>query len=598
MHYLSQLRIPVALAGVLFIAGCAGIPADRGFSSSQALIKSHGGPDTGTPVPDAEAKRLTAEWLAAPLTIESAQRVALTRNPRLLQQYARLGIAQAALYDAARLSNPVLSFAWLDSSAGAAQVGAGLAQNFAELLYLSPRKRRASGELARSQQQVAGELLDLAAEVERAYYAYVGASSVAELRAAIATAGEASAQLAQRFFDAGNISRLELNRELAAATETRIASDRAVTQTLAARAELNTLLGLTAEEDRWNAASQLRLPVNTEDELSFLQTMAQGTRLDLLAARRSVVILEDVLGVTRSYRLLGDTRVGARYEHESDHSNLIGPTLAIDLPVFNWGGGKVERARAELDLARAEARRLEIEISNAVHLAQARVAMGRDQVKRYRTELVPQRDEVVVRAMEMQNFMIIGQFELLQAKREAYDAYQGYLQALADYWMARAELARAIGTRLPSSAQIEFGVIEPTSLLTPKEPSASMNGIGNHSAYDLRPSEAKPTPVSPAGHDMKGMKPMDGSDQSMEAMSEPDAEQPADEKAACERLETADMNDPLMQALVQKCRELAQPGRPSSGDHANHTSTSTTPPATGGPPADNGQQPSVGEHKH
>lgn len=592
MQYPLHLKISVALASALMLGGCAGIPADRGFPDSQALIKSHGGPAVEVPLPDVEAQAQTAEWLEAPLTVESAQRVALTRNPRLLQQYARLGIAQAALYDAARLSNPVLSFAWLDSNAGAAQVSVGLAQNFADLLYLSPRKRRASGELARTQQQVAGDLLDLAAEVERAYYAYIGAIAVAELREVIATASTASAQLAQRFFEAGNISRLELNREQAVATEARIAGERAATQALTARAALNALLGLTAAEDRWSVEAQLHLPVNAEDGLSKLQTLAQDARLDLLAARQSVVILEDVLGVTRSYRLIGDTRLGVRYEHEDDHSRLIGPTLAMDLPIFNWGSGKVERARAELDQARAEARRLEIEISNAVRLAHARVTSGRRQVQRYRTQLIPQREEVVMRAMEMQNFMIIGQFELLLAKREEYDAYQGYLETLADYWVARAELAQAVGARLPSSAQIETEVVEPSRLITPTETggghaghdsrgaTGGMSGMDmrggdsvggmNHSADAKRSPDAKSTPPPTSGYDMKDMEHNDRAGSAVHS---------AAKEVACERLESADMTDPLMQALAEKCRKQAQP-------------------ATGAPPADASQLPSGGEHKH
>ena len=375
------------------------------------------------------------------------------------------------------------------------------------------------------------------------------------------------------------------------ATEARMAAERAATQALAARAALNTLLGLTTEEDRWSVDAQLRLPVSMEDELADLQALAQDARLDLIAARQSVVILEDVLGVTRSYRLIGDTRLGVRYEHEDDHSLRIGPTLAMDLPIFNWGGGKVERARAELDQARAEVRRIEIEISNAVRLAHARVTSGRGQVERYRTQLIPQREEVVLRAIEMQNFMIIGQFELLLAKREEYDAYQGYLDTLADYWVARAELTQAVGARLPSSVRIDTEVVEPKRLITPKETGSGhaghdsrgatggmsgmdMSGGGStrgmdHSADESRSPNAKPTPAPPAEHDMRGM----------ETMPQSDAVQPTDEQVACERIESADMNDPLMQAIAQKCREQAQP-------------------ATRAAPADASQQPFGGEHKH
>ncbi len=558
-----SLKISAVLAAALLVASCAGIPADRGFADSQALVMARRGLEVAVPLPDNEAHDQTAEWLAAPLTVESAQRIALTRNPQLLAQYARLGLAQAEVYDAARISNPLFSLAWLDGSAGGTQIGLGLAQNFADVLYLSPRKRRASGELARTQYQVAAELLNLAGQVEGAYYGHVGAIAVFELREALAAAGRASADLAQRFFDAGNLNRLELNREKAAATEARIEADRASARVLEARAVFNKLLGLTDEEDRWTVAARLPLPVPAEDELSALQRLAQDGRLDLLAARQSVVRLEDMLGVTRSYRLVGDLQLGVDYEHETDGSRLLGPTLGLTLPIFNWGGGRVARAQAALDQMRAEARRLEIDVNNDVRLAQSKVANSRGLVERYRTQLIPQREEVVLRAMEMQNFMIIGQFELLLAKREEYAAYQGYLETLAGYWSTRAELAQAVGARLPSSAQIAAEGVEPKSLITPKQTGGDHQGHG----MDMK------------GMDMKGM----------------EQKTPTAAKSACDRLKSADMNDPLMQALAQKCREQTQPDGAQGSDHSGHAPPASNPSTPRTPPTD-GQPPGGAQH--
>lgn len=610
MLYFCRLNISAVLAALLLLTGCAGIPFDRGLTNAGALINARGGPQVAAPLSDEEAQRQTAEWIAAPLTVESAQRIALTRNPQLLQQYARLGIAQAEVYDAARISNPIFSFAWLDGSAGGAQVALGLAQNFADILYLSPRKRRASGELARTQQQVAGELVKLAAEVEAGYYAYVGAVAVVKLRDAIAAAGSASAELAQRFFDAGNINRLQLTREKAAATEARIAADRAVTNALAVRSVLNTLLGLTAEDDRWTVQARLPPPLDHESEPAELQRLAQVGRLDLLSARQSVVLLEDVLGVTRSYRLIGDIRLGVEHEHETDSSRLLGPALALTLPVFNWGSGRVERARAELDQAQAEARRLEVGVSNAVRLAHAQVVNARDLVERYRMQLIPQREEIVRRAAEMQNYMLIGQFELLRDKREEYDAYQGYLESVADYWVARAELAQAIGARLPSSAQIASEGIDPTALLTPKESG------GGHAGHGHPAAAGGSSGMDMKSMDMNGMHGMDPPGHDMETMPKPEPVEPAVEpsadngkkqmghagsavkQVACERLKSADMNDPLMQAFAQKRREQLQSTNPNSGEPKNCRDSSSTLPATDAPPADGGQQPSGSEPTH
>ena len=41
---------------------------------------------------------------------------------------------------------------------------------------------------------------------------------------------------------------------------------------------------------------------------------------------------------------------------------------------------------------------------------------------------------------------------MLAAKEREQDAERGYVEALRDYWIARAELERAVGGRLPDEA--------------------------------------------------------------------------------------------------------------------------------------------------
>ncbi len=71
-----------------------------------------------------------------------------------------------------------------------------------------------------------------------------------------------------------------------------------------------------------------------------------------------------------------------------------------------------------------------------------------------RDVMIPQRIETVASAQQEVNYMLIGVFELLALKQDEYDTYQGYLEAIRDYWLARADLGLATGTALPSSAQI------------------------------------------------------------------------------------------------------------------------------------------------
>ena len=65
----------------------------------------------------------------------------------------------------------------------------------------------------------------------------------------------------------------------------------------------------------------------------------------------------------------------------------------------------------------------------------------------------------MARTQEQVNFMLVGVFELLAAKQEQFDAYQEYLEAVRDYWLARVELGRAVGSRLPSASETSTPLI-------------------------------------------------------------------------------------------------------------------------------------------
>jgi cobalt-zinc-cadmium efflux system outer membrane protein len=471
----QRIRIP-ATTLVWLLAGCSSLPADLGRNNVAGLVVARGTP---APVPEeAAGARLVADLAARPLTADGAVRIALVNNPRLKAEYARLGIASAEVYDACRLSNPTLSAAWLnsDESGAADQVGFGLSQSFTDILLLSARKRLAKGEFERTQQSVGREIQNLATETETAYYRLVGAKQVAAMRATVAKAADVSAELAQRFFGAGNIGRLELAQEQAAAAESRLKRLEAEANVAEARAELNVLLGFTDGQFKWDVSDRLPMPVAQEDELSSLQALAEQNRLDLAAARAAVDLLADSLAVTRRYHWLGAFELGVETERETDRSRITGPTLALELPLFNPGKGRVARAESLLQQADSDLRNRLIEASNAVQLAHAGLLNTRARAELYRSTLIPQREAIVQRTLEEVNYMLKGQFELLFAKQQEYDAYQGYLEALRDYWQARVELARQIGTRLPSDAQIGDQTLDVETLITPKDAGTDHTG--------------------------------------------------------------------------------------------------------------------------
>ena len=498
---------PAALAVALGLAltGCASLASRPGDTDINALLAERRGPQVewsavGQPPPERQA---IDQWLGAPMTAEAAVRVAMLRSPRLQQEYARLGLARADVLEAVQVSNPTLSLSrsYLDPGSGYNRL-ASLTLPLADLLVLPVRTRLARAEYERAKLEIAGAVLNVAADVEAAWYTYVGAQQVADMRTAVAGGADAAAELAQRFFDAGNISELQLKQEQAAASEARIIAARARADAGRARLTLNTLLGLSGEDAAWATSDRLPMPVGAEDDPQQLAELARTSSLELLAARQQADILMDALGITRKLRWLGGSEIGYERERDADGTRLRGPTLDLELPIFNQGQAKLARAEALLAEARARVAQAELGVDNAVRLGAEQVRELSQVVAIHREALIPQREKVVERSQQEQNFMLIGVFELIQAKVQEYNAYESYLEAVRDYWLARVELMRAVGQRLPSDAAIGDRTPSVQDILTPSAQEA-MPGM-DHSGHDMSSMPTAPADAM-EGMDHSGM---------------------------------------------------------------------------------------------
>ncbi|MES3041579.1 MAG: TolC family protein [Pseudomonadota bacterium] len=500
---------------VLILAGCASLPADRGFSQVNALVKTR---DPGLAVKPTSLQAQNEDLnqqvdtlLAQPLTAERAVAVALLRNAKVRLVYARLGLNQADWVEVSRLSNPVLSFSAMSSnvSGDVTRLGYGLVQNFTDLLFIRSRSSLAKAELSRLQAEAALTLQSLAADVNEAYFEAVGSDQIAQMRSTTAKAARTSADLALRFHAAGNINALELAREQAAAEQAQLAQETAQADADAARVTLNTLMGLPAFK-AWTLDARLPLPVSDESSVEELIALGLKQRLDLVAERMQLDRSQGVLDLAKMLRWVPFLEIGIAAERDTDRSRSFGPSVAFELPFFGRSRSGVLRAEALQEQANANVSLLEGEIANGIAKAYARMASVRQRVERHRKGLIPQREAIVARTQELQNYMIVGQFELLLAKQEEYNAYEGYLASLRDYWKVRIELARAVGGSLPSDSRIGELSVSPIVL-----PALAPAGMG-HSGHNMQMMEG----MTMEGMDHSGMSGM----QAIDPMTAPEPE--------------------------------------------------------------------------
>mgnify|MGYP001576690948 CR=1 FL=1 len=570
-------RSLTALAA-LSLTACASLPPDLGRSDVSAAVVAR-----GQALPAGDTAQLSAQLLVQPLTPDNAITLALIHSPAVRQTTAQLGVAAADVYDAARIANPGFSASRLtsnDPAAVSAQIGLGIALSFTDLILLPARSRYAKAQFEAAKLEVGSATLALAAEVQSGWYELAGAEQDAFLKARVAKAAQASADLAQRYFAAGNINKRELALEQAAAAQAQLSALAAQAEVARTRSALNRLMGLPAAQDQWQLAGGLPAPLANEDDLDALQKLASENRLDVAAARKNADAIASAYGLERRTRLLDSVELGYSRERETDGSRLIGPDLSVAIPLFNWGTGRVTRARAQLDLAEADLAAKQLDASNEVKAAHAAVRSAKALIERYRDGLIPQREAVVDQMQLEVNFMLIGVFELLAAKQQQYDAYSGYLDAVRDYWLARTELTRAVGRKLPSSDQAAPATLDAEALAKPKDGGMNHGAMGHdmsgmsgesmegmdHSGHDMSKMEG----MDHSGHDMSKSQGMDHSGHDMSSM--PGMEKTAAPKASSAPRAKQQTEMPVKQGAASEAPGATPAPRPKdpATDHQGH----------------------------
>lgn len=447
----------VAVVGALALIGCASVPADAGFPDVEAL----GGKRAGAQLrwikgiaEDAEVAARVRDLLQQPLTVDAAVQIALLNNRSLQATYEDLGTSQADLVQAGLLKNPVFSgvFRYPTEAPRSMNVEMDLVGNFLELLFLPARKQVAALEFEERKLQVSHAVLALASETRSAYYAAVAARQVSDLRKLVAEAAEASAEFAKRLHDAGNVSELAMTLERASYEQARIDWSKAESAVVDAREKLTRLMGLWGEATKWKAPEKLPDVPASELPVEQAEKLAMSRRLDFQAALREVQVGAAGLGLTQRLRLVGDDlEAGVSAEREPGGDWLVGPAFAFQIPLFDQGQARVARGEALLRQREHRLTALAVDIRSEVRALRDRLVRDRQRIEHYLRVIIPLRERAVALQQERFNFMLVGTFELIEAKRREFDAYQEYIETVRDYWITRSEFVHAIGGAAPET---------------------------------------------------------------------------------------------------------------------------------------------------
>jgi len=309
-------------------------------------------------------------------------------------------------------------------------------------LAMEVEKRR----FAQTQQQVAMDVLRLAAETRKAYFTAVAAVETVRYTRQVKAAADAGAELARRMVQAGNWSKLNQAREQGFYADAALNVAQAERNETSAREQFTRLLGLWGAQTRFKLPERLPDLPNTADDLPNVEQLAMEQRLDLQAQRLEIEALAKNLGLTRATRFINVLEFGPARVLEGQRSDPYknGYEISFELPIFDWGGAKVAKAEAIYMQAVNRVAESAINARSEVRETYKGYRTSYDVARHYRDEIVPIRKRIAEENQLRYNGMLIGVFDLLADARSQIASVNGYIEALRDFWLAQSDLQMAM----------------------------------------------------------------------------------------------------------------------------------------------------------
>ena len=388
--------------------------------------------------------------LKRPLTDNIAAQIALLNNRGLQSTFEEIGLAESDLIEARTVPNPdlYLSARFPDKPPSGTDIEWSIAQDFLSILMIPLRTKIASNQLTAVQLRVSDEVTRLVEEAKRAIYELQAAEENLSHLKIEQEAQAASLELIQSLHEAGNITDLQLLQQQGEYGQARLEIAQAEAEIRELREKLNRLMGLWREDTNWKLPPGLRDVPQEDFSVPGLETLAVTQRYDLASEKAELESAIRAARLEKTFRWIGALDFGVDSERDTDSQTITGPTLRLQLPIFNQGQARVVRSEAVLRRAYDKFEQEAVEIRSEVRELRDKLISKRDIAQFYRDQLLPTRRQIRDQTQLLYNAMIVSPLELFTARRLEVNAERGYVEAKRDYWVARTELERTVGGSL------------------------------------------------------------------------------------------------------------------------------------------------------
>jgi len=384
------------------------------------------------------------------LTEDAAVALALKQNAAFREILCDLGIARADVIDAGIIPNPELRFL--------APVDPRPLESYLEFpidtFILRPKRVTiAKLEAERIRETVIQSGLLLARDVRFAYADVLLAQDRQTIARDNQTLRRRIASIAEKRLQAGDANPADVAAARTDVERSTQEFERIKEDVGIALERFHVLLGCTEPDCRLSPIDQ-PLPVLPDSPENLLASALQ-TRPDALAVSQAVRSAEEKEKLAHCDWI---RFFGTYYTFSDLHVVQHRPGFRMTVPIFNWNQGKIARADADLEKARAQQRTIHDRIVLDVRQAFLQCQQAQRDLERWRTKVRPAVDDAVAKSDRAYQAGDVALVLVLETSRQILETRVREAQLRAELRKAFAELERSVGQKIspPPTLGIEL----------------------------------------------------------------------------------------------------------------------------------------------
>lgn len=394
------------------------------------------------------AEEKVEKTLTGTITLDQALEAALLKNPGLQAFSYEVRAREAETLQAGLTYNPKLNVQ-VENVAGSGNFnGADQSETTVQLsqrLELGNKRnlRKSSANLSK---EIAGwdykvQRLEVLTRVSQSF------TRVLKAQQKIALTVE-GVQLAKKFLNAvservkaGKVAAIEIIKAQVALANMRIEEEQARQELENDRRKLSALLG-DAEASFDSVQGDLfSVPDKAMTKSTVLPSNPRLSKWSTALAHRQAELDVESSKAIPDLTLSGSYR---RLEQSNDNTLVFGMTVPLNW--FNRNQGGIAKARHRLSKAEQEKRAEVLRIQGALLKAHSKVTFSHAKVISIKTELLPGARKALDAISEGYRFGKFGLLDVLDSQKTFYQVKSQYLDALANYHIAVADVKRLTGS--------------------------------------------------------------------------------------------------------------------------------------------------------